>query len=316
MTKALSDKARKPHEWTEIDLQNLQIEWKNPDFVEFSIPLKKLLVCPQVFQVRDLHTKSKNGVTNNDHVMKLAERLDKEGELDRVDVLPISANRFVVIDGTHRRAAYARRLREQIPVRVWTGTLSQARVAAGRKENSKKKLEWTHQEKSQYLYQLILVRPVHDATGKQWTHEECAEASDRSPRLARSMERFIRRCKDEGTPVPEKWSGGAWARDEEEHESAEERLARQFVEKMLAAFGPLSSRAKARAFGIAVGRYTEQAEEVARALVEDRGLQEALVGDIDEMIAERAEEHLEIFQTHAAERQYLSAMFAAVGAGF
>ena len=178
MLKPLPDKARKSHEWTETDIENLQIQWKNAAPQELSVPLKKVFVCPKVFQVRDLHTKSKAGVTSNDHVSKLAERLDREADLDPILVLPISANRFLVVDGTHRRAAYARRDRQTIPVRVFTGTLSEARIAAGRSENAKRKLEWTHQEKSQYLYQLILERPRHP-NGKPWTHRECAEAADR-----------------------------------------------------------------------------------------------------------------------------------------
>ncbi|BCZ78507.1 hypothetical protein PTKU64_21820 [Paraburkholderia terrae] len=315
MLKPLPDKARKPHEWTESDIENLQIQWKKDASEQIAVPLKKILVCPKVFQVRDLHTKSRAGITNLDHVAKLAERLDRETDLDPILVLPISANRFVVVDGTHRRAAYDRRGRETIPVRVFAGSLSAARVAAGRSENAKRKLEWTHQEKSQYLYRLILDRPTHPG-GKQWTQKECAEAADRTERLARSMESFIRRCRDDNRPVPEAWNGGAWAVDEGETESAGERMARQFAEKLRSALGPLSSPGKARALGVAIGLYTERADEVALALVEERELHGAIVDDLDEVIEDRAEERLEEIQIHAAERQHLSGMFAAVGAGF
>ncbi|WP_250471891.1 ParB N-terminal domain-containing protein [Caballeronia sp. GAFFF1] len=315
MLKPLPDKARKSHEWTETDIENSQIQWKKGSCTDLVVPLRKVLVCPKVFQVRDLHTKSKAGITNGDHVTKLVERLDKETDLDPILVLPISANRFVVVDGTHRRAAYAQRDRQTIPVRIFTGTLSEARIAAGRSENAKRKLEWTHQEKSQYLYQLILERPRHP-NGKPWTHKECAEAADRSERMARHMERFIRRCKDEGKPIPEKWTGGAWSSDEDETESAEERLARQFAEKLRAALGPLTSPGKARALGIALGQYTERADQVALALVEAGGLRDVIVEGVDEMIAEQAEEHAEAMQAQAATRQYLSGLSAAVGAGF
>ncbi|TGN96472.1 ParB/RepB/Spo0J family partition protein [Burkholderia sp. USMB20] len=315
MPNPLSDKARKPHEWTAADLGILQIQWKKSAPETLSVPLKKVLVCPKVFQVRDLRTKSKAGITNNDHVTKLAERLDKETDLDPILVLPISANRFVIVDGTHRRAAYDRRQRQNIPVRVFTGTLDEARVAAGRSDNAKKRLEWSSAEKSQYLYQLILER-LSATSDKRMTHKQCAEAADRTPRLAEHMERFIRRCTDAGLPIPEKWNGGAWATDEGESESAEERMARQFAEKLRSALGPLSSKAKARALGIALGQYTERAGEVAMALVEDQGLQETVVEGFDEMVAEQAEEHLEALQAELAAQECLAGLSAAVGAGF
>ncbi|MFM0089261.1 ParB N-terminal domain-containing protein [Paraburkholderia sediminicola] len=316
MSKPLSDKARKPHEWSADDLENLQIPCKNRNLNTREVPLKKVLVCPKVFQVRDLHTKSKAGVTNPDHVAKLALRLDKESELDPILVLPISANRFVVIDGTHRRAAYDRRQRQTIPVQVFTGTVAEARVAAGRSDNAKKRLEWTSAEKSQYLYQLILER-LSAPSAQRMTQKQCAEAADRTERLARHMEKFIQRCKDEGRPIPEKWNGGAWA-DSEETENAEERLVRELGGK-LAALGKLSP-SKARALGIALAQYTDHAAEVAKALVAEGDLQEEVFDDFSEMIEDRVEEEteaqLETLVAGSMGNYFLTGISAAVGAGF
>jgi uncharacterized ParB-like nuclease family protein len=295
MIKPLSDKARKPHEWTANDLRNLQVDCKNEDPTVMHIPLKKVLVCPKVFQVRNLQTKSKAGITDPAHVGKLAERLDREAELDPILVLPISANRFVVIDGTHRRAAYDRRQRETIPVKVFQGTLADARVAAGRSDNAKKRLEWTSAEKSQYLYQLVLER-LATPSADRMTQKECAAAADRTDRLVKHMEKTIQRYKDEGREVPEMWNGGAWADDDEGRESTEDRMVREFEEK-LAALGKLSP-AKAQALGIALARYTEHAAAVAKALVFESG------------------QYDEVFDEFSETGQYVRGMFAAVGAGF
>lgn len=280
------------------------------------MPLRKVLVCPKVFQVRDLHTKSKVGITNPDHVGKLADRLDKESELDPILVLPISANRFVVIDGTHRRAAYDRRQRQTIPVQVFAGTVAEARVAAGRSDNAKKRLEWTSAEKSQYLYQLVLER-LSAPSATRMTQKQCAEAADRTERLVKHMERYIRRCKDENRDVPEKWNGGAWV-DSEETESAEDRMVREFGDK-LAALGKLSP-SKARALGTALARYTDHAAEMAKAMVEEGDLHEEVFEDFSEKIAEEVEEqtdtNLETIIAGAVARNYLSGLSAAMGAGF
>ncbi|USU15359.1 ParB N-terminal domain-containing protein [Paraburkholderia fungorum] len=316
MSKPFTDKARKPHEWSADDLQNLHVECKKCDSVPIEVPLKKVLVCPKVFQVRDLRTKSKVGVTNPDHVGKLADRLDKEGELDPILVFPINANRYVIIDGTHRRAAYERKGRQTIPVKVFGGAVAEARVAAGRSDNAKKRLEWTSAEKSQYLYQLILERL--SATGEaRMTHKQCAAAADRTTRLAEHMERYIRRCKDNNRDVPEKWNGGAWV-DSEETESAEDRMVREFGDK-LAALGKLSPT-KARALGAALARYTDHAAEVAKALVEEGDLHDEVFSDFSERIAEEVEEQtdtsLENIIAGAVARNYLSGLSAAMGAGF
>jgi ParB-like nuclease domain len=316
MRKPLSDKARKPHEWSADDLEILQIPFKIRDLETREVPLKKVVVCPKVFQVRDLHTKSKAGVTNPVHVGRLTDRLDKENELDPILVLPISANRFVVIDGTHRRAAYDRRQRQTIPVQVFAGTVAEARVAAGRSDNAKKRLEWTSAEKSQYLYQLVLERLSAPST-QRMTQEQCAEAADRTDRLVRHMEKFIQRCKDANQPVPEKWNGGAWA-DSEDTESTEDRMVREFEEK-LAALGKLSP-SKARALGIALARHTDHAAAVAKAMVEEGDLHEEVFEDFSEKIAETVEEqtdtNLEAIIAGAVARTYLSGLSAAMGEGF
>jgi hypothetical protein len=110
-------------------------------------------------------------------------------------------------------------------------------------------------------------------------------------------------------------------------ESAEERLARQFVEKLRAALGPLTTLGKARALGIALSQYTDRADHVARALVEAGGLQDIIVKDVEETIAawaeeqalamqDEAEEHVEEAQAHADALRYLIGLSAVVGAGF
>lgn len=111
--------------------------------------------------MRHVSPKTRTGVSDPTHVTKLAERLDREGALDPILVLPISYKRYVIIDGLHRAAAYKRRGRESISAVIFTGTPSEAKLLAIR-ENAKTKLELTSQEKSDYLLSLIVQRPLDD----------------------------------------------------------------------------------------------------------------------------------------------------------
>lgn len=128
--KATPDKGLKPLEAT---LEDLKIHWARPgisDSTPRDIPLAKLQVCPKAFQMRHVSPKTRTGVSDPTHVTKLAERLDREGTLDPILVLPISYKRYVIIDGFHRAAAYKRRRRESIPAVIFTGTPSEAKLLA------------------------------------------------------------------------------------------------------------------------------------------------------------------------------------------
>ncbi|MFM0690478.1 ParB N-terminal domain-containing protein [Paraburkholderia strydomiana] len=152
--KTLEGKPSKGFEAFEATLEDLKFHHQAPKISEVGlreVPLAKVLVCPKVFQVRDTKTPAKDGVTDRHHVATLHERLKKEGKLDPISVLPISYNRYVVIDGTHRRAAYQREFqrtgKHTIMVDVYGGTPSEAMQIAGQ-ENYKAKLAMDKKQKT------------------------------------------------------------------------------------------------------------------------------------------------------------------------
>ncbi|SAL81041.1 ParB/RepB/Spo0J family partition protein [Caballeronia telluris] len=290
--KRITDKGFKAAEAT---LEDLKIHWAKSTFAETGVqpvPLNKLLVCPKAFQMRHVDPKTKTGVSVPAHVTKLAERLDKEADLDPILVLPISYNRFIIIDGFHRAAAYKRKMRQTIPAVIFTGTPSEAKRTAI-KENAKAKLELTSQEKTAYLWTLVKERPLDDH-GKRWTLKMCGEASDRSQRLAETMNAYLERCKAHSKEIPEYWKGGSWNEGEDWDGEKVSKSVKELGDKLKEVLGALETPGKqkraAQALQYALG---EASGALVKALVQESGDFGALDGDWEERLAEEREEAVE-----------------------
>lgn len=293
--KTLRGKASKGFKASGATLEDLKIHYQTPKSSDLGlreVALGKVLVCPKVFQVRDTNTKAKDGVTDRNHVATLHERLKKEGKLDPISVLPISYSRYVVIDGTHRRAAYAREFqrtgKHTITVDVYGGTPSEALMGAGL-ENYKAKLGMDKKQKTRLLYGYIRDRPIGD-DGKPWTNAQCAAAADRSLSLANQMSGFVKRCREAGKPVPDVWSGGSWTEEREQTSEVSARVKAK-AEKLEALFGALDTPTKREEFAKALKyAYENDAGKLGTVLAEVTGNYEAIQRDFDERVAMEREE--------------------------
>lgn len=286
--KANTGKGFKPLEAT---LEDLKFYWVKPEISEAGprdVPLAKLQACPKAFQVRQVSGRTRTGAPDLNHVATLAENLDREGDLDPILVLPISYNRYVIIDGFHRAAAYKRRGRKTIPATVFIGTPSEAKLIAGR-ENSKAKKEWPNKERTAYLWRLIKDRPLDD-NGKRWTLKMCATAAFRSIRQAESMSSYLNSCKDRGVDIPEHWRGGRWAEGAFDDEEKVSKRVQEQAEKLRTTIGPLKTPASVQLFARAIAHAYGQAGDIAKALIQETGDFEALMPDWEEYLAEAREE--------------------------
>jgi hypothetical protein len=91
--------------------------------------------------------------TRADHIHTLAKALRDGEPLDRLLVMPVG-DRFYVIDGHHRLAAYdTAEWTKGVPVEVFTGSLTEARVRA-LASNVKDKLPMTAQAKSEAAWRI------------------------------------------------------------------------------------------------------------------------------------------------------------------
>jgi hypothetical protein len=122
-----------------------------------------IVVAEQVFQWRLLDT---DVVNREDHILDMANVIADGGKpLDAILVLPVG-DRFYVVDGHHRLAAYdTAQWSRAIPATVFGGTLPEARREALRL-NSRNKLPMTKDDKQEAAWSL-----VKQGLGREQIHE-------------------------------------------------------------------------------------------------------------------------------------------------
>lgn len=272
-------------------IETLKFYWSPPKISDVGIrdiPVSKLVVCPKAFQMRRVDPKSRRGVSDPTHVVKLRERLGREKALDPIRVLPISYGRFVVFDGFHRAQAYKLEGRETIPADVFGGTPSQAKMEAA-KENDKVKKELSNPEKSEYLWRMLCDRPSDTLTEKRWTLAQCAEAAKCSLSKAEKMDRHRRKFLDNNLAVPERWIDVVSAFHEHDEEQFT-KTVRAMGDKLKEILGPLDTPGKRRRAARALIYASECAGELAVDLVRETDSYDALSNGVEERLAEVTEE--------------------------
>jgi ParB-like nuclease domain len=122
-----------------------------------------IVVAEHVFQWRLLDTDVAN---REDHILDMANVIADGGKpLEAILVLPVG-DRFYVIDGHHRLAAYdTAQWSKAIPAMVFGGTLPEARREALRL-NSRNKLPMTKDDKQEAAWRL-----VKQGLGREQIHE-------------------------------------------------------------------------------------------------------------------------------------------------
>lgn len=111
------------------------------------LPLDMVVVKEEVFQAR-------LGKLAEKHLSDLSRPLKAGKELEPILVMP-SADKFVLIDGHHRREAYHRAKRSEIPVRYFEGTAQDALLESGRL-NSQAKLPLDNTQRQNCAWRLVL----------------------------------------------------------------------------------------------------------------------------------------------------------------
>ena len=110
---------------------------------------KNICVAEKVFQ-----WKNPGMIPSDDHIFDLAKATQNTGALDPILVFPV-ADKYYVIDGHHRLAAYiTARWKGDIPAVVFTGSLDEA-VREALRSNSKNKLPMTTKDKTEAAWRLV-----------------------------------------------------------------------------------------------------------------------------------------------------------------
>jgi hypothetical protein len=147
---------RKPPDTTEThaDVQKARAEAKGSSVLKGVQELNRssIVVAENVFQWRLLDTDVAN---REDHILDMANAIvDSHKPLDAILVFPVG-DKFYVIDGHHRLAAYhTARWIGPIPATVFGGTLDEAYLEALRL-NSRNKLSMTKDDKQNAAWRLV-----------------------------------------------------------------------------------------------------------------------------------------------------------------
>lgn len=120
-----------------------------PKVLPDRLPLASIKLLPELFQPRDTRLDPRQ-------VQKLERGIERDGELDAVEVIQIGAETYL-IDGHHRMEAYANaKFTSPVQVVYFSGTVEEAVLHAG-KVNSGDKLPMDMQARTDFAWRLTLM---------------------------------------------------------------------------------------------------------------------------------------------------------------
>lgn len=167
------------------------------------IAINKLEVDPDVFQPRYFDDDS-TGINSRDHVADLVKRLEREGALDSILVLPMG-DKAIVIDGHHRLEAYRKAKKEKINVLVFSDDPQAARLASAH-ENHKIRLPMSLQERNQSAWKLVKEGKV-PASSSKWIYSEnqIKQATGASEGTIKNMRTIYKGFVEKDIDPPDSW---------------------------------------------------------------------------------------------------------------
>jgi hypothetical protein len=165
-----------------------------------SLPVKKVMTAPMVFQARFV-SGGTGGDVDTDHASKLKTRLEVAKELDPILVLPVGS-KCIVIDGHHRLEAYKSSGRENIPALVYAFDPYKA-YAEAMQENQKIRAQVDPSERSQRAWVMIKESLKHEP--KKYSHGQITEATSASARQLGKMAKTYRSFIEANQDIPESW---------------------------------------------------------------------------------------------------------------
>jgi hypothetical protein len=172
------------------------------------------------------------------HIYTLSKALqDSEKPLDRLLVMPVG-DRYYVIDGHHRLAGYdTAGWTKGIPVEVFAGSLTDARLRA-LASNVKDKLPMTTQAKSEAAW-AITKENLGDLTAEQV--KQLTQVSIRTIRYMRQVWRELNAregadrdelMKRTWPQARSLWEGKTWPMEDDEREDWKQRKAQEIVDRI------------------------------------------------------------------------------------
>lgn len=189
--------------------------------VQRRIPLSSVKVDLDAFQVR-------GGDFDDAHVTKLSRTLDSVDDLTPILVLPCK-DRFIVIDGHHRRKAYQLRKRKDIPAVVFSGSVREAALEAV-KLNTQATLQMDNRQRGDCAWRLVLL--------DHYTKPEIVGASGVSAAQVAIMRRTRSKLGDDAFAVAS-WGKARWMAaergeqmDDDEREDLKKRQAQDWADRL------------------------------------------------------------------------------------
>lgn len=242
------------------------------------IPINKLEVIPDVFQPRFVGD-DPEGVQSKDHVFALTKRLQREGSLDPLLVLPVG-DRAIVIDGHHRLEAYKKVKLGKVKAHIFDGNAHAAKLASAT-ENQKARLQMSGQERTQSAWNLVKAGLISESPTR-WVYSEnqIIQATNASDGTIKSMRTIFKQYKSKGMEVPDSWITARTGEMEGVERDWDAELAKQIdaYRKILLKYLPkLTTSRKREAFALALVSFSPQStQEILRHILDTDEGKEAL----------------------------------------
>jgi ParB-like chromosome segregation protein Spo0J len=210
------------------------------------LPLSSVKVDLDAFQVR-------GGDFDDAHVAKLSRTLDSVDDLTPILVLPCK-DRFIVIDGHHRRKAYQLSKRSSIPAVLFAGTVREAALEAV-KLNTQATLQMDNRQRGDCAWRLVLLG--------HFSKPQIVSASGVSAGQVAIMRRTAAKLGAEAFGIAQ-WGRARWLAaergeplDDDEREDWKKRQAQDWADRLPKVFGSKlteNPEVAAMAFAIHFGR--------------------------------------------------------------
>lgn len=233
------------------------------------IPINKIEVIPEVFQPRFVRNDSQ-GIQSKEHVFDLSKRLEREGSLDPLLVLPVG-DKVIIIDGHHRLEAYRKAKAVKVNAFIFNGDAFAAKLESA-KENQKARLQMSTQERQQSAWNLVKEgREAPPSTLWIFRENHIINATGTSSKSIKSMRRIFDNLQKEGADIPDTWIAARTGESENNERDWDAEFAEQ-VEKyrqaLLKAVPKLSTSRKRQAFALAVVSFSPQStQEILRFIL-------------------------------------------------
>lgn len=248
------------------------------------ISVSKIEVDPELFQPRFVGMDS-DGIQSKDHVFDLSKRLEREGSLDPILVLPVG-DQAIVIDGHHRLEAYKKAKKSKIKALIFDGEPHTAKLESAL-ENHKARLQMSGQEKTQTAWNFVRQGMISESPPKWvYSENEIIKATNASDGTIKKMRTIFKEFQSKGMDVPDSWITARTGEMEGVERDWDAELSKQvdaYRKILLKHLPKLSTSRKREAFALAVVSFSPQStQEILRHILSTDEGKDALEAIEDE----------------------------------